>query len=366
LFLFFFLICQGMDAQLVFDMIPPRQKIPHFRRIAFNKLVVFDNRLDTSNIKEGLNNLGQPVVWKFDTSAAIGITRYMDLVCKQSQNENRTLFVSIKQLRYQNRDPLQLYFWADAYFASGNGYVKVASVKKFCSNNIVYGSNNFKRRIDQALNDLIQRASNGAQQKAGADTTLYTADDINHCVTREWAGYPVMENTIGGGAGIYRSIGDLRNNRADTVDLSMVMESDSAYIISFKDEIARKKWEGNYNIFAVRWNGTLYINVNRLYFLPLTKTGETLSLRVPSSLPNLAAILASEHLASMDSSPAVQPDNLAALVLAILLQSYLGGKSAQQYDRAKQAFLARGIASDQYRTGVVDMDTGDLVVALGK
>lgn len=76
------------------------QHLHHIRHIPFNKVVVYDNRYDTTKVGILENGKMPFQVITFDRPASLWVRKYCQMVIGHHSQTNRTLYISLFQLRF--------------------------------------------------------------------------------------------------------------------------------------------------------------------------------------------------------------------------------------------------------------------------
>jgi hypothetical protein len=333
----------------------PVKRLKHIHGLPFDKVVVFDNRYDSFKIAIGGDGIHPVDIHRLDSPAARAIQAYLETVVKGLPAGSGTLYVSVKQLRFQNVYSSTLFFSASAYLPWNGGYTKVAEIYRN-----YWGGSGFNHSPMKALDDLVREVAKNYATKRSADTKTYTIADINSNVTHDWMNTPFMKQDSWPVDGVYRTIGAVRNNRIEPTSLDMRMETDSAYVIHFATDAGWQKWAGHDNIFAVSYQGRLFVRITSKYFLPLYKVDQAFHFRVPMSLPNLNAILAAINLGVGDT-PDYPLTNAPGALLGVMVTVILKNRANSVYNRTKQQIEGKGSGDVAWRSGVLDFDTGDLM-----
>jgi len=351
-----------------------KKKLYVIKRLPFNKVVVFDNRFDTTKYKiiKLHNSL---TVGTFDKPASKAVENYIDKKINNYPKIPQTLYISIQQFRFTNNKPTKLFFYADAYVAAGTKYTKITSVKfespfKISDRKII--TNTLDRFIETINKDYAHPQND----------TGYDMQNIKENVTDGWGNYPV-ESDSHIVNGIYASFSDFKNNRVIPTDLSLKMTSDSSYTLQLNDSSifynTRKKAIDIDNIWAVSYNGELYIAVMQKYFLPLHKINNRFYIYAPYTLPNMYYMAA-----AMKYSPVSSPVNshvgygsgtnfmpsngkAAIIVLAVFVTVVIVAITILEIEKGEEhkyhpiETAAKSINENDLRNAFIDMDSGDIM-----
>ena len=347
------------------------RKLHHIHVLPFDRVVVLDNRYDTTKIKV-IEDGSYPVkVLTLNKPASLAIKNYIESVIKPYHKKEQNLYLNIKQLRFSNPSyysnySSQLFFSADAYIQTGVHFRKIATIKKdYRPHYHGYMDSIYRRTITYALNDLIENvnANYYKQGKEGIDTETY--DSINTNVMSEWNEYAIIKNDSFSTNGVYETFKDFRDDKIKPVNFSLQMAPDSVFNIRFSENNKRyySKMSGRcHHVFAVFYNGNRYISIFGRFFLPLYKMNNTFYFNVPNALPNMYSII-SEKLLQFEGyeNAAISTDNpYANLVGGIvgIIQEYRDNKRIY---KEKQNILGNGLLNEDMRICFLDMDTGDII-----
>jgi hypothetical protein len=238
----------------------------HIRHIPFNRVVVYDNRFDTTKvgIVERGNMPFQIVV--FDKPASLVIGKYMEKAISRHARTNRTLYVNLLQLRFDNipgdicaGEPIYptLFISADAYYSTDRQQFKrVLSMKMPVDWTFpVFGSAYEEPTIKKALTIFIEAICSADARTAKPDTSIYTSADIHAGVVSHWAAYPINTQPLFSN-GIYLTFADFIKNRITPADLSLDMGTDSMFTLHLADSFARSAKENKISSNSI-WGGML-------------------------------------------------------------------------------------------------------------
>jgi hypothetical protein len=336
----------------------------------FDRIVVFDNRFDTTKLcidPFGGNTL---LIEKFDNPASIAIEDYIQSAIKELPKQPGTLYISLKQLRFGNLHNLDntLFFAADAYYLSNKGYKKVSSVRKMYTPQKKIRT---AELIRSAMNDLIKQI-NDDHRFGDKQDLAYQIENVNAPVTADWALYPIIA-TSHDTDGVYRSLEEFQNNKITTIDFLLSPAEDSTFRISFKDDnvFYNKKRKSFKNIWAVSYHGDLYLPVLGKYFLPLLKHDNRFYFYVPHALPDMHEIIFGGYNSLSNSSSGFTSgahDNVllysgnAKLAGFGAILAFVQDLSASKKNKVPaDKILNSPKRLQEMRYCFIDMDTGDII-----
>ena len=342
-------------------------KIHGIHQVPFNKVVVFDNRMDTTKIKIFENGKYPIKVLNFDKPAPLAIKDYIENSIKGLPQKEQTIYINLQELKFSNANP-KLFFSAEAYLKKNNRYWKVASVRRSFAystlgNGLRYSA--YKIAIGNSINYLVNNiASNYYGQKEGNDS-LYTLSDINNSITNEWVSYNVNTQKTNVD-GVYETFDKFRNNIIEPVNLSVSREGDSLFQINFLERNSYfSKETGNLeNVFAVSFNGKLFIYSKKTTALiPLIKKNNTFYFYVPNILPNMYSIISSKNLRTIggNGDNGIQGNGNAWVELAIDGIGFIIKTIVNSGVDAKKERIYNNGMGDDMRNCFIDMDSGDIV-----
>ncbi len=355
------------------------KKLKHIEKIPFNEIIVLDNRFDTTNFLIDETHVKNPEMDCFSKPASEEIRTYIQKITAPFPKESNTVYINIKQLRFGNLIKLSrtLFFSADAFIRQKNGFKKILSIK-----NEDPFRRNYNYTIVIALNNLIQELCSHYYHHH-VDTIDYTLGEINKNIMLEWASYPIIkQNNLA--IGTYSTFDNFRNNKIDSSrQFILKTNEDSTYHVSFSDSNKYYKNKTNIakSIFAICYNGNLYISIYQDNFIPLQRQNNSFYFSVPTSLPNMYSIIfrrmfpgdfvdaSSFGNVPLDFSGA-QFNNGAAVLIGLGIIATIGItvaivneiKKKNQHDPKKTIKpIHQKIVDQTMRDCFLDMDSGDIV-----
>lgn len=352
------------------------KKIKHIQRVPFNKVVLFDNRFDTTNFLVNHNVLKAPEMDSFSMPASKEIKNYIEKMIEPFPKDNRQVYINLKQLRFGNLNNLSrfLFFTAEAYTPENKGLVKIFSLeKKYLLRH------NYRATIRHALNDFVIKIS----KKYNLDTInkkTYTIENLTKNVMTEWADLPII-NQNNYVDGIYRTWSDFRDNKIDScAQFELQLKDDSTYRISFlQKNNGYQKWnELVSDIFVASYNGKLYIPILGKYFVQIEKMNNTFYFYIPHSLPDMFIIMPNWNLFYINPGGGSSDFNnfgngfgnmdarafivLIGVVIVVAITVAVLRSIERNNQRKKEAELMSQIyPGENFRNCFIDMGTGDII-----
>ena len=356
-----------------------KRKLHSISQLPFNEVAVLDNRFDTSKNEIEQDGMYFPGVLRFDIPASGAIKDYIESTIRDiPDRKEQVLYINLKQLRFgvQTWGPAHLDVKVDVYLKVKDGFRKLFSLNTYYKQISGFiGEQVCASTIEAAFDDLVKRAVKIYGEQGIPDTTVYTFDDINKNVVSEWSACPIFHQANLQN-GIYRTFDDFRNNRMDPDSILLKIEADSTYTLYLPEADKRQlskrsskkssmgstyKYYGYARIWAVSFNGELYIKVKEHYFLPLYKTGSTFYFYVPYSLPNMK-VIQYDRFNPTAGSPDLGPSNsnLFATLIVLTGSLVIDGAVQSAADKRRKAFVASA-KNNEMRDCFLDMDTGDII-----
>ena len=352
-------------------------KIHGIHQVPFNKVVVFDNRMDTTKIKIFENGKYPIKVLNFDKPAPLAIKDYIENSIKGLPQKEKTIYINLQELKFSNVNP-KLFFSAEAYLKKNNRYWKVASVRRGFAYSI-FGNGQrysaYKIAIGNCINYLINDISRNYYEQKDGNDSLYTLTDINNSITNEWISYNV-NNQRTDVDGVYETFDKFKNNIIEPIGLSVNREGDSLYQINFLGKntyysqesgdlnkafaVYSQETDNLNNVFAVSYHGTLFIAIKGTCLIPLIRKNNTFYFYVPNQLPNMYSIISSKNLRTIGDNGVQAGENGWAglaidgigLMIKLIVNTSVISKAERIYNN--------GVGNDM-RNCFIDMDSGDIV-----
>ncbi len=278
------------------------KKLHNIHELPFNKVIMFDNRFDTTKIKIRQDDNYPIKIIVFDKPALMSIQGYIEKIIRNYPKKNQPLYIDVKQMRFTNVSS-DLFFWADAYFKTSDHFKMVTTIKKsYRVHYQGYLDSAYRRTITKALNELIEKVNTDYYKQNNNELDAETFDSaISTNVIAGWKAYPIISQNVSAN-GVYETFDDFRHNKIKPVGFSLQMARDSIYRINFTESNTYYIKKNNlYNhIFAICYDGNIYISILDKYFLCSKKMTNTFYFNVPFSLPNMYTML-SERVFYIDN-----------------------------------------------------------------
>jgi hypothetical protein len=339
----------------------PVKKLHKTYPTPFNHVVVFDNRYDTVRLAIEGNGIHPAKINELNGSATAVIQTYLESVIAGIATGNLTLYVNIKELRFLNRDPSLLYFNAEAYLPDSAGFRKIAVINRYFPREIAPDSR--KNCTMKALNTLIKTVDTNYTRHNFADDKNYSLEEMKTNMESWWPTLPIMTKNNSPVNGIYLTVVDMRYQNVMPEDLSPVMQADSSYTFTLRNEKGKKRRANFSRVYAINCNGVTYIRVTDQDFLPLEKINNRLCFHVPATMPNMYT-LSSEARPTMNDlgSSGNRPDSYGALAVeASFGLVYTLIETTVNHNAKKATVKKARLADKNMRDCFVDMETGDII-----
>ena len=351
----------------------------------FDNIEVIDNRFDTTNILTVENGIYPLHKINIEQPAAYTIKHYILTAIAKLPKGNKTLLMSLKQLRVTNKSYVYrrrgketcllfggLMFEADLFYKTGRSkYKKILTIhKKYYSENIL------QQGIATILNEALEAASNLNGNSLSAITThprklkylskdtrsfVYTKDtavvaleQINTNQQQKWADYLINSNPILSN-GWYQNFDDFRDNKLTPGFIQMKWDDkDSIFVIDSKTRAAAKLQNGL--PWAVCDSGNIYMALGPRAYLKLGRLNNTFYFYVPYTLPDMYAMLSMEKTGD-DFVSAPSTGNILADLVGIVVTASID----YGIETAKNKKIRKNGLKSNYRNCYIDMDTGDII-----
>ncbi|HSZ85440.1 MAG TPA: hypothetical protein VK787_05380 [Puia sp.] len=266
------------------------KKIKHIQRVPFSKVEVFDNRFDTTNFLVNRNVLKAPEMDSFSMPASKEIRNYIEKIIAPFPKDNRMVYINLKQLRFGNLNNLSrfLFFTAEVYAPENKDVVKIFSFEKK-----YLVRRGYRATITRALNDFVIKISKNYSNDSINRKTC-TIEDLHRNVQSEWAALPIIQQNSYYENGIFTTWKDFRDDKLISCnDFYLQAQADSTYRIRINGESDEyQKSDGQVkNVWAVSYEGKLYIPILGKYFVPLEKKDNTFYFYIPHSLQDMVEII---------------------------------------------------------------------------
>jgi hypothetical protein len=288
IFLFLFLISLHSYAQRNEETI--HMSVPKKQNYAedsfFNKIIVVDNRFDTSAMVHIVQGTGHPVLVKWDKPLKTAIQNYIEQIRAATPSRNETLLIELRQ--YELNSYGRYFFSANAYYSRGDSdFVKLSSIDTVFSRRGQYYITG--EAINLFLQEIVKRRQ--MEQRYSQASIPLTAIESN-TVLNEWGRFPIniAESYP---TGVYEFYKTFRKNRPEYFEMNLEKKGDSVYAVTFTDTIPDNKERiNNWLAFSggrgiISYEGKLYYLFDYSICLPMNKKNNTFYFHIPSSLPNM-------------------------------------------------------------------------------
>ncbi|HEV3249711.1 MAG TPA: hypothetical protein VGZ71_02085, partial [Puia sp.] len=374
-------------------------KIPY---VPFNKVVVFDNRFDTSKIYIFESGQYPLATLGFDQPAGDAIKNYIEKAIEPIQKGDKTLLVNIRELHipnrgiyirirsvsrrlwhlwkarnyykyYNSRDYLR--FFSEIYMQTGEtAYKKIADLRLFYfvrPTTYAIGSD-IRSLLDELIgcasvpHENIQDSNITAKKKSywardsiafdfSKDTSSYTMEMICIPAIERWNQMRMMSSTLSKD-GVYDNFEDFKADKiAPVINIGLIYNgNDSLYRMNPGDSAIYIK---SGMCWAVCVSGQLFIHLGGNIFQKLTKMNNTFGFNLPYSLPDIYTILSLNDKYRFRSGGFASTGNIFFDLAALSLKSALDAGTRESALKK----IKRQSVKHNFRTCFIDMDSGDFV-----
>jgi hypothetical protein len=334
--------------------------------LPFDKVVVFDNRYDTTKIKIIEDGLYPIKTISFNKPLLTAIKDYIEAVISNYSKKNNTIYINVKQLRFTNINS-ELFFWADAYSEIDEHYKLITTVKKsYPVHYTGYLDNAYRRTIIKAIDDLIYKINADYKTEGGKEYDTNTFFQlINRNVKDEWETYPIIIQQTSTN-GVYETFDDFKNNKIKSIHFSLKSSSDSTYCIGsieLNNNYHKTKNNLYKHIFAVCYEGNIYFSVFGNFFLKLRKTENIFCFYVPYSHPNMyAQISIKKYSQNKLLNILTATNDPGAGIVGGIVEANRKTKYFKEVGTKNQEIYRQALQNNSdFRTCFLDMDTGDII-----
>jgi hypothetical protein len=392
-------VLEGAKAQkyndVVINLAARRIHLKNIHYVPFNKVVVLDNRYDTSKLYIFETGQYPLATVRLSEPAKDAIRKYIENAIAPVRKGDKTLLVNIRELYIPNRgimvkkrierpgpaahnyfySRMYIRFYSDIYIQSGeNVFKKIADLQveyQMMPTADASGDN-----IRFLLNELIRCASipnenipdsnNSGKPKSywvrdsigyffSTDTSNISINQIDVPAITRWKHTPIMSSNLTKN-GVYEGFVDFQSDRITrTAAIALVYnEEDSLFKMSPTDSaiFSRQKMP-----WAICSDGQLYIHLWGSVFQKLTKMNSSFEFHVPYSLPDIYTILS---LYANNRNLVLAPAPTGNIFVDI---GTLAGSAAA--NTAAKGSRAKGIIEEDkehnFRTCLINMDSGDFI-----
>lgn len=353
------------------------------KTVPFSSIKVIDSRIDTNiyTAEDGKYPVKRSFLFP---TAEKAINSLYDSLVKTSTRGEQVLLLNIKLLNVPNRQFIQrkggprgylfekvrdrLNAKVDAYVSENGGYLKVLEFNKSLK-----WSDDMQEDLSGLFSDVIIAATVCREEESVRNKQYkFLKDDdmfkfvtgkeqmsefaIENSVLDHQKNYPIMKDNLSGNA-VYVSFDDFKNNIKTAVgELTMTAASDSIYKFTIKHTDRSNFFVSPY---AILKDGELYLWLTNHLFVKAEKDNDRLKLRLPLNSANFYELLAIEIINAKQPSMLILPGVPLELdAAAELLQRSLNKNEKMARTSAINNFRDQG---SDYRTGIVDLYTGDIV-----
>ncbi len=325
----------------------------HFDHPFFAKVIIIDNRFDTTVIPSlgADRNLLVPII--LHGSFTETIQNYIEQEIGDMPKNDKTLLIELRKFEFNLGG---VYFFANAYYNSGDaGFIKFASMDTIFRTQFERFING--KAIDVFLKELDRK---GDVDFSNSSNNVSFEAIQNDNVQNEWGKYPI-NNVVNYQDGIFEFYELFRKNQSEKFGITLKMREDSVYIMTFTDSLPDEKrrninWlHASHSQGAISYGGKLYYMIQYPFCLPLAKKNNTFYFHIPQSLPNMYYLnLAIQTGSNFDlSSPILK--NFTASLTVFLTSAIL---SSVLNNAATKSIIEKGIKDSSMRDCYIDLDTG--------
>ncbi len=397
-FLFIVFVCQlngkGQTKNVSIKLLAhkPHLKIKY---VPFSKVVVLDNRIDTSKIYNFETGQYPATSLAFDQPASLAVKNYIENAISPIKKGDRTLLINIKELYipnngrsiktnrrrifskdtgyYYSRDYIR--FFADVYLQSGyNSYKKLVFLRLIYFMRPIANIDGSEIRF--LLNELITCASlpnsgfppsnEPAPRKKSywtkdtvsfdfsIDTTDLTIAEINVPAKERWSKAPILMSTVLKD-GIFKSFEDFQKSQVSTDTFSIVFnEKDSLYKMN-PDDSARLLNSGF--PWAICVSNNLYIQLGKNIFLKLYRKNNSIEFYIPLTLPDMYTLLSLKEIHKSNRINTASTGNILVDFASIITTGVIEKLNSSSTERK----IKQKSTTYNYRNCVVDIESGDIL-----
>ncbi len=333
----------------------------HFDHSFFDKVILIDNRPDTSLVMYVIRKKGHITPVRLDAPLSTAISAYIEEITRGTAKNGRTLLVELRRFEMTGFEPeiqpAKMHLFAKAYYNTGDsGFVQFVSL-----DTVFEGKNNYfhhERVFDfikgKAIDVLLKEIDKKGDDNYPAQYGRVSLQEIqNNKVRNEWAKYPVNQaNSYP--TGVYEFYQWLRRNQIERFGLYLTMRKDSVYVINFTDSSGDDRHRV-YNWLTmsrgqgfISFKGNLYFMLQYPLCLPVVKRNNTFYFHIPPPLPNLYYLnLAQEAGEEFSMEPTYSLMDLTFNILGFFAS-----------DARIKSIIKEGVNDPTMRDCYIDLDTG--------
>lgn len=252
----------------------------NLNKVPFNKVVLLDNRIDTSKIGTAQTGAFNKIATvRFTDPASVAIQKYIDELIRNAETEPQTLLINLKKLMtsektYSMSERGFIDFAAEGYIQRNDSeFVRIFSVDTFYVIKALDVTKAVFSKIPEVIDSMIAQAS--LFDLSSMDTSkVFSYSEISSGINKHWAEFPVNISPLFT-KGVYKSFMDFRNNNIDTINYIITQTDSGTYkVYERNNDKGSKKSKMVKDIWGLN-NGTEpYIRINYL-FAPLERKNST-------------------------------------------------------------------------------------------
>jgi hypothetical protein len=329
----------------------------HFNRPFFNRIIVMDNRFDSSRIISYVHENGHIMAVIIDKTFSEAVRGYIEEAAKEAPKNGRTLLLEIRRFEIVPASllPAALTIKANVYYGRGDSaFIKFGSLE--IDFNPIYYRNpkSVSLWIGKALDALLREIDSKDTvlfiDKSGG-VALQTIRREN--VMNDWGKYPINKADTYP-SGVYEFYQPFRRNQVEKFNLRLKMRDDSLYEVTFTDSLSDEK-QRVYNWLTITlgqgiisYDGKLYYMIQFPLCVPLKKKNNTFYFQVPASLPNRYYYdLAQSEFGGYRMEPSYDFKDIASNIVGFWIS-----------DARWRSIVNEGIKDPTLRDCYIDLDTG--------
>ena len=362
IFIFWFSILALNDTLLsqsrieYIDLLEPAKE----NTISFSKILVVDNRFDTSSIikvsvGQSRNSFlkSEVIEYKWRNSINSSIKKYFEKVFSNEKNE-KILLIEIRHF--------QLYIY-NIYFTA-NVYVKNTDsnfAKIFAIDTCIFYNKwqvGFEKRILEILRKkIIQNVTNNVKSQFSIEVIK------NNNVNNAWKELTINKQALDTGIGIYESNSYFVENKLKQFSLQLNELKDSVFEIKFIGNDQNEKLSFTHLLTLkrgrgiIQFKGSLFYLLDYKYCIPITKKWNTFYFHIPASLPNMLYFDAKWLNSYLNTQVGLSNvNNITDLIVVA------GGDYILQTlkDSHESSFKRMAMNDSSFRDCYIDLDIGSL------
>jgi hypothetical protein len=344
----------GQSIDTLVHLSPP-SKSGHFAHPFFDKIIVIDNRFDTSRVISYVSREGHLIPMRVDTTVSIAVRAYIEEATKDVAKSGKTLLLELRRFEVNSAGPLLsgLHIAANAYYNTvDSGFIQFASLDTIFSL-VAYQRPKTKNLLEgRAFDVLLEKIDR--EDGFGSSGVALSLQTIRHRnVMSDWSKYPI-NNTIAYPSGVYEFYQLFRRNQIEKFGLSLKMREDSVYVVTFTDSLPDDKQRVNNWVRITRGQGVLSYE-GKLFFMvqyplcvPLRQMNNSFYFHIPATLPNRYYFdFAHSQAEEFNMEPVSSFSDMTSNILGFWIN-----------DAGVQSIIRKGIKDPTLRDCYIDLDTG--------